>query len=270
MNILAGGITIKCNFLFEDEFKSLGKYQTNLTPNFFLYSSFDEPVFNSMNLIEETDYYLLYETEEGRYQIQRDNNLVVGSILYKDKEVYLYIKRKDFVVEYLLSQYAFVYWIKEYSNSLFIHSSSLNYNGNGILLCAKSGTGKSTHRKLWEANGAICINDDKNVISLIDDELYIMPNPWSGKHFCDNNVSVKLKAVVFIYQNSNNIINKINLKEALMLLLQQIQLPSKKCKDNWNKIVDKLLASCIIKYGCNMENEAFEVLSKYLKEVCFE
>lgn len=270
MNILAGGIAIKCDFLYEAQFESLNKYQTDITPEFFLSSSFDEPTFEKMDLIEETDYYNLYQTEEGLYQIQIDNKNIVGSILYKNKEVFLFLKRKDFIVEYLLSQYAFVHWIKENTNSIFIHSSSISYNNNGVLLCAKSGTGKSTHRRLWEANGAICINDDKNVISLIDDELYIMPNPWSGKHFCDNNLKVKLKALVFIYQNPENVINKIGLKEGLMLLLQQIQLPSKKYKENWNKLVDKLLSSCIIKYGCNMENEAFEVLSKYLKEVCFE
>lgn len=262
MVIVAGGLIIDCRFKFEDNFINLSNYKTDDNPEFLLESSFENLEFEYKNLEFETEYYYIFDTNLGKYQVQKGD---IGAVLYQDKKVIIYPFIKEFNAEYLLSQYAFVYWIRKYTKSLFIHSSSIKYNDYGFLLCAKSGTGKSTHRRLWEANGGLCINDDKNVVSLIDDKLYILPNPWSGKHFCDNNEKVELKAIVFLSQSANNEAEDLDSIKAMTLLLGQTQLPSKETKEVWNILFDKLLELRLIKYGCNMEKSAFEILKAYLE-----
>ncbi len=260
MNILAGGIKIRLNLIHEAEFKNLANYEIQEEGEFILNSSLEKPSFKEMKEAFKTTYYTLYDTEKGVFQLQRYDDNIVGGILYEDKTITMYLYNDSFQSEYLMSQYAFVYWIRNYTKGIFIHSSSIMVNDKGFLICAKSGTGKSTHRRLWEKFGAICLNDDKNVIALENDKLYILPNPWSGKHFCDNNFKAELKAVVFIYQSKENVYEELPKDKALALLLNQIQLPSNAFKDSWNLIVDKLLDLKLARYGCNMEDSAYFTL----------
>ena len=266
MVINAGGLNISLNLIYKDEFQNLTKYITNCEPEFYLESSKDFPQFSEKKLINQTQYFDLFETDKGILQLQKQQKTYIGAILYRGKKAEIYPMVGGFVTEYLLSQYAFVKWVEEYGQGLFIHSSAIAYGAAGVLFCAKSGTGKSTQRRLWCKHGAICINDDKNVLALKGDSLVLLPNPWSGKHFEDNNLSRPLKAVIFLYQNKENVITVLSKEKALNLLLGQISLPTKDKQEVWNKIVDKILALKLINYGCNMEDEAFIKLSSYLKE----
>ena len=59
-------------------------------------------------------------------------------------------------------------------NILMLHGSALSMHDEGIIFTAKSGTGKSTHARLWrEAFGSKVqmINDDKPMINV--DELKV-------------------------------------------------------------------------------------------------
>ena len=133
----------------------------------------------------------------------------------------------------------------------------------GIIFSAKSGTGKSTHRRLWEKYGmAICINDDKNIITLEDNTLYITPNPWCGKHMVQNNIKCPLNAIVFLFQSKTNVIVEITKTKAFKLLLGQIMTPNDTNMDKWNKIIDKMLELPIYYYGCNMEEDAYEIIKE--------
>ena len=160
-----------------------------------------------------------------------------------------------------------LYILNQMKNTMFIHGSSIFVNNKGILFCAKSGTGKSTHRKLWERLGnAICINDDKNVVVEENNELWLYPNPWSGKHQIDNNIKAKLGAIVFLYQNKENVVSKIKPIEGLRLLLGQVSQPGSDNLDNWNKMIDEIISVPMYRYGCNMTDEAYSVLNKRLGE----
>ena len=156
----------------------------------------------------------------------------------------------------------------DYETILF-HGSVIAVDGRGYLFTAKSGTGKSTQRRLWEKySSAKVINDDKNFITLKDDKLYISPNPWCGKHFKQNNINSTLNVIIFLYQNKINEINILPKAKAFRLLLGQILQPSNDNIDKWNKIVDKLLELPIYHFGCNMEEEAFKLLNeRILKDV---
>ena len=88
----------------------------------------------------------------------------------------------------------------EYDTILF-HGSCVAVDGAGYLFTAKSGTGKSTHTRLWRellGDRAIMINDDKPLIRISDSGAIIYGTPWDGKHHLSNNIAVSLKAICIL------------------------------------------------------------------------
>ena len=266
MIIKIASLVIDINLIYEKEFISINDYQydsSNIDAR--IDSTFDEFNLELKDPIIKTKYYDKYKIGNKIYQHQKDlNDNYYAIIEYDGKNIKIYNgKKNEFVDEYLLTQYAINYLITDYTDSIFFHSSSIKYNDLGIAFSAKSGTGKSTHRRLWEKYGnAKVINDDKNIISIKNDELYISPNPWCGKHMKQNNIEAKLSAIVFLFQSKENVVLDINKSKAFKLLLGQISMPEDKNKEKWEKIIDKMLELPIYYYGCNMEEEAYEVLKE--------
>lgn len=265
MVIEAGGIVIDMQLMFLEQFENIKMYEVEKKPNFFMLSASILPSFEFKKFKEKTTYYEVYDTNLGTLQLQFSKEENIGAILYQENKVTIFPFLSCFEVEYLLSQYAFVYWIKKYTKSLFIHASSIVYQDAGILFCAKSGTGKSTQRMLWEKYGnAICLNDDKNILRQINGQMYLMPNPWGGKHFVTTNIRAELKAIVFLYQSKENIITPLKKEEAFLLILKQTQLPSPDTVESWNECIDLLCRNPLLHFGCNMEEEAFLCLKDEL------
>ncbi len=267
INILVAKKTISLDLVFESNFKNIHKYQTNNQPQYFIKTFLDEFEVPKEEATIKTQFYNLYKYEDKIIQIQIASNNIIGMIMYVNNHISIYLKEKNFITEYLLSQYALVHIIRQMSNAIFMHGSSLSYKDNGIIFSAKSGTGKSTHSRLWQKySDALIINDDKNIIIYENDKLYLYSSPWSGKHQIDNNIIVPLKTIVFLYQNKTNTIKKLNAISAMKLLLGQVEAPSIENKSNWSFMIDKLLELNIYYYGCNMEPDAFEVIYKEIKE----
>ena len=61
----------------------------------------------------------------------------------------------------------------------------------------KSGTGKSTHSRLWLENvpGATLLNDDNPIVRLTLVGAIVYGSPWSGKTPCYKNESAPLAGV---------------------------------------------------------------------------
>lgn len=258
---------IELNLINEESFQTLNKYESEGDSDYYITSRVGTIDLSGGKIINQTEYYDTVLYNDYNVQLQRDGNDYIGAIIYKQNTIELIMFAIDFNLEYLLSQYAFLYILNQMKNTMFIHGSSIFVNNKGILFCAKSGTGKSTHRKLWERLGnAICINDDKNVVVDENNELWLYPNPWSGKHQIDNNIKAKLGAIVFLYQNKENVVSKIKPIEGLRLLLGQVSQPGSDNLDNWNKMIDEIILLPMYRYGCNMADEAYSVLNKRLGE----
>lgn len=258
--------SILLDLLFLDEFQSVKKYVTTLPPTFEIRSHVDHyPILTKQPTVK-TRFYDLYEENNQTIQVQRMDGKEVGCIIYQGNVIHLYLKIVSFAIEYLLSQYAFVFILNQLDQTLFMHASTLVYHKKGIILTARSGTGKSTHARLWrQYTDAVTLNDDKNVLVYEDNELILYPNPWSGKHHLDNNMKAPAACIVFLYQSPNNTVRRLNKIEGLKLLLPQIEQPKKENINSWNILVDHLLDLPMYYYGCNMEQEAVEVLKKRLE-----
>ncbi len=113
------------------------------------------------------------------------------------------------------------------ANGTIIHASSLAYEGKGLLFSAPSGTGKSTHTRLWRefAPGTQIVNDDMPIVRMQSGVPYIYGAPWSGKGSLHNNISVPLSAMVFIERSATCELLPMDKMEAVWQLFEAIRKP---------------------------------------------
>lgn len=117
-------------------------------------------------------------------------------------------------------------------NTVLVHASVVVNEQTGYAFLGKSGTGKSTHSRLWLKNipGTWLLNDDNPAVRVGDDgAVYIYGTPWSGKTPCYKNEKVVLGAFVKLVQAPVNEIYRLDGLNAFSGLL-----PS--CSSmRWNK-----------------------------------
>ena len=108
--------------------------------------------------------------------------------------------------------------------TLLMHASVIRCDGRGYLMTAPSGTGKSTHTRLWYDNipGCDLMNDDNPVVRVIGDEAIVYGSPWSGKTPCYRNIQAPAGAIVRIQQRPQNTIRRLDPVEAFGMLLPQM------------------------------------------------
>lgn len=102
-------------------------------------------------------------------------------------------------------------------NTLLMHSSVTVKDGKAYLFLGKSGTGKSTHSKLWIDNieGCELLNDDNPVLRVESNgEVRVYGSPWSGKTSCYRNLNYPVGAIVDLHQAKVNRIRRQSLLEA--------------------------------------------------------
>lgn len=107
-------------------------------------------------------------------------------------------------------------------DTLLIHSSVIRCDGRGYLMTAPSGTGKSTHTRLWYDNipGCDLMNDDNPIIRILpDDRPMVYGSPWSGKTTCYRNISAPIGGIVRLHQKPQNSIRPLRPLEAFTELL---------------------------------------------------
>lgn len=97
-----------------------------------------------------------------------------------------------------------------------IHSSCIIYKGKAVLFLGESGTGKSTHTRLWREHieGASLLNDDSPMIRIEDGKVYAYGSPWSGKTPCYKQERYELKGCVRLSQAPYNRIKKLPVLQA--------------------------------------------------------
>lgn len=106
---------------------------------------------------------------------------------------------------------------------MIFHSSALSYKGEAILFSAPSGTGKSTHTKLWcqHVEGAEVFNDDSPAIMMENGVPVAYGTPWSGKSIVNLNVRLPIRAIVFLERGEINSIRRLTGKDAFLHVASQ-------------------------------------------------
>ena len=146
-------------------------------------------------------------------------------------------------------------------DTLLFHGSVVAVDGQGYLFTAKSGTGKSTHTRLWRqvfGERAVMINDDKPFLHVSDQGVMVYGSPWNGKHKLGENACVPLKAICLLERGEMNQIQPIDAKDALTMLFQQSNRPmTPVLMPKYLELLDGLSKqTAFYRMKCNMEPEA--------------
>ena len=146
-------------------------------------------------------------------------------------------------------------------DTLLFHGSVVAVDREGYLFTAKSGTGKSTHTRLWRevfGNRAVMVNDDKPFLRIDENGVTAYGSPWMGKHGLGANISVPLKGICILERGEENRIAPISAAEALPMLFQQSQRPREgRNLPKYMELVDKLASGTnFYRMQCNMEPDA--------------
>jgi hypothetical protein len=156
-------------------------------------------------------------------------------------------------------------------NTFLFHGSCVAVDGIGYLFTAKSGTGKSTHSRLWRellGDRAVMVNDDKPLIRVNPDgTATVYGTPWDGKHHLSTNIAVPLKAICILERAKQNTIRQITAGEAYPMLLQQAYRPmDSMALSKTLTLIDRLTASVSLwRLGCNRDIEAARVAYEAMK-----
>jgi hypothetical protein len=143
------------------------------------------------------------------------------------------------------------------------HASAVAVDGAAYLFAAPSGTGKSTHVRLWRellGSRAVMVNDDKPLIRVQSDGTAIVyGTPWNGKHRLSSNISVPLRALCLLERAAENSIREITRAEALPMLVQQTYRPADPAALAKTLTLITRLNVKFYRLCCNMEPQAAEL-----------
>ena len=157
----------------------------------------------------------------------------------------------------------------DYDTILF-HGSCVAVDGAAYLFAAKSGTGKSTHARLWRellGERAVMVNDDKPLIRITEEGPLVCGTPWNGKHRLGANLAVPLRALCVLERAEENRIVPLTPEEARMPLLQQTYRPMDPAAlGKTLELLDRLAGSVkLYRLGCNMDPEAARLSYETMK-----
>lgn len=151
-----------------------------------------------------------------------------------------------------------------WENVLLMHGSALCMDGLAYIFTAKSGTGKSTHTRLWRetfGDRVWMINDDKPLLKISETGATVYGTPWDGKHHLSRNACAPLKAIVKLERDTFTHIEPMTKMEAFPMLLTQTFASNDSAVMVRMMELEKQLLDTVDFYalGCNMDPGAAKV-----------
>lgn len=162
------------------------------------------------------------EKENGGYVFASYSNIEEGMLFIEtDKNCRLAEISGDYI-GYLLKfgcWLAFSIATLPYQTIPF-HSSTILYNNSAVLFLGESGTGKSTHTRLWRENieNATMLNDDSPILRIENGKILAYGSPWSGKMHCYLKSAYPVAACVRLSQAPHNKIKRLSIHRAFAAL----------------------------------------------------
>lgn len=169
-------------------------------------------------------------------------------------------------------------------NGFLLHGANFDIEGEGIVFCALSGTGKTTQMLNWQkllGEKMTIVNGDKPIIRFFDKDFceqkgleipegtefgipYAYGTPWNGKENLGCNMRTKLKHICFIERSETNFVTKIDKADAVERIMKQVYIPHDPMALNRTlELVNRLINACELWIiHCNTEPESAEVAYK--------
>ena len=116
-----------------------------------------------------------------------------------------------------------------------VHASVIIHQGQAVVFLGESGTGKSTHTRLWLHNisGCSLLNDDSPILRFHQPEkaIYIYGSPWSGKGRAYHAEGYPVAAIVRLEQAPANKTHRLNIIKSFAALYPSF--PPAYLRDEW-------------------------------------
>ena len=156
-----------------------------------------------------------------------------------------------------------------------MHGACLKYGENAYIFTAPSGTGKTTHLRLWQkhlGDKVSVINGDKPILKIENGVVTVFGTPWAGKENLRSNDSAPLKAICILKRGKENKIYKVNPREHFATLLNQIYLPKNEAAARKNLELFSQLISIVPVYvlECDISETAVKTSFEALTGENFE
>ncbi|KGE14166.1 hypothetical protein [Sphingobacterium deserti] len=195
------------------------------------FTALDEDITATKLLSEESlvwgDHFQFRESETYYYTILRAGH---GESEWKMRSSKDFSTNEVYAVEQEIHSTTVLAWLLMVTfaqaalpyDTVLIHASVVERAGQGFAFLGKSGTGKSTHSRLWLTNlpDFQLLNDDNPALRIANDNtVWIYGTPWSGKTPCYRDLGVRLQAVVRLTQAKENSFHWKKGKEALITML---------------------------------------------------
>ena len=164
-------------------------------------------------------------------------------------------------------------------NRLLMHGAAISFGGKAYLFCAPSGTGKTTHIRLWHrylGDAVQPVNGDKPIVRVLDDEGVPAPlaygTPWAGKEGWQRNVAVPLAAICFLGRSQRCAIKRIDAHDALADIMGAVYKPDgAEAAGKTLELVDALLRAVpLYRLGCNISEDAVRCSFQALTGLSYE
>lgn len=129
--------------------------------------------------------------------------------------------------------------------ALETHASAIVNEGIGYLFLGFSGTGKSTHSRLWLESipGSELLNDDSPILRLMPDgTIRVFGSPWSGKTPCYKQENAPVGAIIWLKQATVNSICPLSSVDAYATLLNSTASfrPVTSLADGWHRTCEQI------------------------------
>lgn len=171
-------------------------------------------------------------------------------------------RRDKFGYSESISIYRKICYTMPLYDALLLHSAALSAHGGAYLFSAPSGTGKTTHLKLWmrtHPGEVTIINGDKPLLKKQPDGSFtVYGTPWSGKEGWQSNISAPLKGLCFLRRGEVNAIRRLDEKESADRVMKQIVYPKDPAALTKTLMLsnDILYSAPIWLLSCNISEEA--------------
>ncbi len=141
---------------------------------------------------------------------------------------------------------------------LLFHGCVVAYDGKAYVFTAKSGTGKTTHSRLWLDNipGCHILNGDKPLLLFRDNKVFACGTPWQGKEAMGTNEILPIGGLCILSRGAENRISPITFSEAFPVLVAQSQKAQSVSLTETMNLIAMFSALPLYRLSCNMDKEA--------------
>ena len=146
--------------------------------------------------------------------------------------------------------------------TILFHGSAICVDGRTYIFTAPSGTGKSTHSRLWREllidHDVVMVNDDKPFLKVEKGIVTAYGSPWMGKEGIGCNMSAPVEAICSISQGKKNVIREATPEEMFPIFFEQSLRPfDKEGTEKYLHTLDVLTRSVrLYKLECDISLEA--------------